>query len=280
MNFKMTLNQKATQDRILVLMPIILATCVAFTITLDLLDSKFQQTSFYIFESLIFSSFWWIFIPLLYAQFTFAKVYKTKAATTLLLSIPIIAHLFTYPAIIWLISTIFYHHTFFYWQTFTYELTEYGFVILMAYCVPFVLYNSFNVKPKNEPTLSATTDTPAQSNLTPSLFVMDGNKRIALNTSDILYFSANSPYINIHHKQKRYLHSETLKSVSETLNKEVFVQVHKSAIVNIKKVQSYKSRLNGDYDLTMTDGTELRLSRNYASAFKQKFLRSHPDTAE
>ena len=57
-----------------------------------------------------------------------------------------------------------------------------------------------------------------------------------------------------------------------------FVQIHKSLIVNLAHVESYKSRLNGDYDITMSNGTSLRLSRTYARAFKAKFEGSHQDT--
>ncbi|MGH9949634.1 MAG: LytR/AlgR family response regulator transcription factor, partial [Pyrinomonadaceae bacterium] len=79
---------------------------------------------------------------------------------------------------------------------------------------------------------------------------------------------------------KRYLHNETLKSILETLDNETFVRIHKSLIVNISNVRSYKSRLNGDYDLTVADGTSLRLSRTYAATFKEKFRRGHQDTTD
>jgi DNA-binding LytR/AlgR family response regulator len=107
---------------------------------------------------------------------------------------------------------------------------------------------------------------------------MDGNKRTYISTRDISVISSNPPYINIHHPAKKYMHKGTLKSVSEKLDNAIFVRVHKSTIVNITKVQSYRSRLNGDYDLLMHDGTELRLSRNYASKFKSQFARPHQDT--
>ncbi len=89
--------------------------------------------------------------------------------------------------------------------------------------------------------------------------------------SEILYLYAEKPYIAIHTGSKTYLHSSTLKSIIHHLDP-AFLRIHKSIIVNTCAVVSYKSRQNGDYDLCMSDGTELRLSRNYAAAFKEAFL--------
>ncbi|RYF37203.1 MAG: LytTR family transcriptional regulator, partial [Cytophagaceae bacterium] len=50
---------------------------------------------------------------------------------------------------------------------------------------------------------------------------------------------------------------------------------HKSCIVNITKVRSYQSRLNGDYDLLLSNEVVLRVSRNYASGFKTAFEGPH-----
>ena len=62
----------------------------------------------------------------------------------------------------------------------------------------------------------------------------------------------------------------TLKSLSEKLDNRLFVRIHKSEIVNLSKVQSYQSRQNGDYDVTISDSSVLRISRNFAKDFKTK----------
>lgn len=116
---------------------------------------------------------------------------------------------------------------------------------------------------------------PIQNFIT-SLIVSDfNNKKVVIDTNDIYYFSANSPYINIHHQTKKYLYSATLKSLQTQLNSDQFLRVHKSYVVNIGKVVSYQSRLNGDYDLLLSDNTVLRVSRNYAVIFKSAFEAHH-----
>jgi two-component system LytT family response regulator len=54
-----------------------------------------------------------------------------------------------------------------------------------------------------------------------------------------------------------------------------FVRIHRSTIVNIQSVSKWTSRGNGDYDLLMSEGTLLRLSRNYAQAFREAMEKPH-----
>jgi hypothetical protein len=280
MNARLIINPNSFQYRKFALLSIILTTCFALGIILDVVESRVQNSSFYLSESALFSFAWWLFLPLLFGQFVLADLSKTIKSYMLFVLIPFLIHLFAYPAVIWMISKLFFTHTFSYWQTFNYGLSEYLFILLIAYSVPFILYSSFKRKLHLKQKYSDIMAQPKQNNSITTLVVSDFNKRTTINTNDILFLSANPPYINIHHKTKIYLHNETLKAILSKLDQRLFVRVHKSTIVNVKMVQSYKSRLNGDYDLTIIDGTELRLSRIYAPQFKQKFETTHRVTLE
>lgn len=59
-----------------------------------------------------------------------------------------------------------------------------------------------------------------------------------------------------------------------------FIRIHKSNLVNIDFVESFVSRFNGDYDLTLSNNVTLRISRNYAADFKKAFKQSHHLTKE
>jgi len=59
-----------------------------------------------------------------------------------------------------------------------------------------------------------------------------------------------------------------LKKIAGELDRR-FVKIHRSCIVNMDKVISYKSRLNGDYDVSLSGDIQVRLSRNYAKEFKE-----------
>lgn len=250
------------------------------TIVVDFLEATFNHSSFYISESLLFSSFWVLFFPLLNIQINFAKRRESISANSSTAIALILVHLTVYPVLVWLLSRAFYYHTFSYWQTFQFGITAHFFKATLLYTVPvfFVLL----LKQKNK-TITSTIDkaTERSSNFLLSMIITDThNQKLSIKTEDIFYFSANPPYINIYHKTKKHLHYGTLKSLTTQLNHNQFVRIHKSFIVNILFVASYKSRLNGDYDLTLKDGTELRVSRNYASTFKTIFENSHHLTTE
>lgn len=261
----------------LIVIPIAL---VLMTAVLDFMDSRFQNTSYYLSESFLFGTFWWLFIPILLFQYKLSRLYNSKQAWIILIMAPIIIHFFVYPAMVWMLSFMFFSHTFSYTQTLGYELTAYTFIIVIVYTASLILFKFMKGKKETNKHLLDDSQMSNHHKAAAFLFVNDGNKRLRIALADICYIAANPPYIDVHHKTKKYLLSETLKSVSDKLNANKFVRVHKSCIVNVDFVQFYKSRLNGDYDLTMKDGSVVRLSRTYAANFKQIFESIHLDSTE
>lgn len=254
----------------------IISVCIMLFITanviLDFLFTVFQNSSFYISESLLFSSYWLLYLPLLTFILKLTNQIERLELKPLLLISVIVFHLFSYPALVWSISKILYPHTFEYWQTFNFGLSEYFIKTVLIYGFSLMAFTLFNKKSQ-----IAQTDIQREENNDKKIFINSilitdsNNKKSLLQINEILYFSANSPYITIHHTLKKYLHSETLKSLEIQLNNQQFVRIHKSHIVNIYKISTIQSRQNGDYDITLSDNTILRVSRNYAKNFKSKF---------
>lgn len=256
-----------------------LAISVFATITIDMLIAVLNQTSFYFTESFLFSSFWWIFIPLLVLQHHFSHQYKSMTATIWLMILPMLLHFFAYPAVVWLLSTVFYNHSFTYRQTLIYELELYSFILMITYTLPLVLSRLIKQQYLPQPAANQLAISLPLTGSISSLLVSDGKKKILIQTADIFYITASSPYIQIHLDHKKYLHNQSLKSILLQLGEDCFIRIHKSCIVNIKMVTAYTSRQNGDYDITLTNGTQLRLSRNYAALFRQKMETAHQVTA-
>ena len=254
---------------------ILVICCVILGIWLDFMEAERQNSRFYLSESFLFSSFWWLFLPILYGQFVFERAYKSKSSTPLLVLIPGLIHLFVFPVLVWLLSYSFYDHTFPYAQTFQFGLTAHLFTILIVYTLPLVLFRTIKSREIIKDQVPAMA---SKAVALASVLVNDGNRHLSIETKDILYISANPPYVTISHTHKDYLCNESLKSISAKLIGGDFIQIHKSVIVNISQVRSYRSRLNGDYDLTMNTGTELRLSRTFAKAFKAWFKEGHRDS--
>jgi hypothetical protein len=265
-----TIQNKQNQNTIMV-------SCLFFlivaTIILDFIYSLFQNSSFFISESLLFSSFWLLFFPLtklLLKLIQPNKLWQNICFTALITCF----HLSIYPALIWFLSKTFYYHTFPYWQTFNFGITEYTVksILIYGFLVSFFVYIN---KSQRRTMLPQEKQTLKQSFISSIITSDRNNKKIIIDVNEILYFSANSPYVNIFHLSKKYLHTETLKSLETQLDDKQFIRIHKSHIVNSDKIISIQSRKNGDYDVTLIDNTNLRMSRNYVAKFKSNFGKQH-----
>lgn len=278
MNTTQTVNHREDRKKIILILAFFALASVMVSITQNFLETTFNHSAFYFSEAFMFSSFWWLFLPLLYVQYQLTghnNSFKIRVRFLLIIG-PVIIHLFAFPLLVRLISAIFYYHTFEYQQTLYYTLSEYLYILIGLYA-PLPLIGHF-LKEKTilAPQTEIRTDIKREHSFEHSLMVSEGKTLISLAVIRIQYFTANTPYINIHVANKKYLHNETLKSIAEKLDDQQFVRVHKSTIINLACVQSYTSRLNGDYDVQMTDGRQLRVSRNYAGDFKMKYQASHP----
>ena len=246
----------------------------------DLFFAHWQGTRFFLSESLLFSGFWLLFFPILNIQLRLVSSAHPLWICLLFTGFATGTHLLAYPALVWLLSHFFYDHTFGYWQTFNFGLTEHLIKAVIIYSIPFPIGVAYQNRLRKEAGHSEKAEVLPPAYLTSMLVADTNNKKISIAVSDILYFSANPPYVNIHHPTKPYLHTGTLKSLEAKLPAPPFVRIHKSYLVNVRSVVSYQSRLNGDYDLTLVDGTVLRVSRNYAAAFKKSFLEHHQVSAK
>lgn len=248
---------------------------ICLTVLVDFIVASSNNSGFYISESLLFSSFWLLFFPMIYLFFLASLNCKTIYFFICSPIILVVIHLFTYPAFVFAFSALFFSHTFNYWQTLNFQVSQYGILLIMVYFSLSFIYYSF-LKQDKKQEFGDNEALGAKNNLPlTSILVSEANKQSIVNTLSILYFSASSPYISIHTEQKKFLINQTLKSVLDDLDKDFFVRVHKSTIVNIAKVKTIQSRLNGDFDLVLVNNSIVRLSRTYVKEFKLKYNTHH-----
>ena len=277
MNKILTKKLDITDRKAAFVLTLLVLAFVALTLIQDFLRSVLKNSAFYFYESFMFSSFWWLFAPLLFIQYL-AVTHSNKKRLgfqVAVIILPISLHLFTFPLLVWMLSSILYYHTYSLQQTFSYTLSEHVYPLVFIYTIPVLTFLFFSKKAKLATPVTEKQNDPILNRLISTVLVSEGNKKHSIPVSEILYFSANPPYINLHLEGKKYLHNETLKSISIKLNPEQFVRVHKSTIVNIEMVASYTTRLNGDYDLTMKNNVQLRVSRNFATHFKNLYNKTH-----
>lgn len=246
------------------------------TLSVDYAESIFKEYTFYLSESFLFSSFWWLFIPIIYVQQEILKRCPNKYCVLPVLLISILVHQLSYPAIVWVISNYFYPHTFHFWQTFEYGFNEYILVNLIVFTASVGYFVKTNpIQTQGQPSEAMSINPTKEKMPRETLWITEGSRRIPVLINEILYISASSPYVQLHVIERKYLYKESLKSLMLELDQHTFVRVHKSYIVNIRSVQSFQSRLNGDYDINLINGTQIRLSRNYSKTFKDIWKGGH-----
>lgn len=252
---------------------IIIIIGLAFNLLRDYTESLINQSSYYFSESLLFSSFWWWFIPLFIVQSIITKKEHLFLRHKLLLyGSLIIGHLIIAGFFIDIVSNTFYEQRFTFLKVIGYSFTENAYLLIVLYGIPFLFIKKRNkmgseiIEAKKE--LTTSTNLPSSSFVS-HLLITEGKHKVSICVNDIIFISSCPPYVNIHTSKKKYLHKITLGKIHQCLNPDRFVRIHKSAIVNVAKVNSFCSRHNGDYDIIIQDQPILRLSRNYTNEFKR-----------
>jgi len=80
---------------------------------------------------------------------------------------------------------------------------------------------------------------------------------------DIDYIQACGNYAEIHAAGRTHLVRMTMQELDQRLDPSIFVRIHRSTIVQIDRIRNIVAASHGDFDLSLHDGTVLRLSRNY-----------------
>jgi two-component system LytT family response regulator len=102
------------------------------------------------------------------------------------------------------------------------------------------------------------------------LVVKDGSRTYVIAEADIAWVEAEDYYIAIHAHGRRILARESLKTIEERLDPELFARVHRSAIVNTRWIRAIEPVASGDQRLVLTDGTILRVSRTHRAALMRR----------
>jgi two-component system LytT family response regulator len=90
------------------------------------------------------------------------------------------------------------------------------------------------------------------------------NQRIALvRVADIDWIESSANYAHLHTQGRSYVVRMTMGELERRLDPERFARIHRSTIVQIDRIKDIVAAWHGDFDVTLGDGTVLRLSRNY-----------------
>ena len=106
------------------------------------------------------------------------------------------------------------------------------------------------------------------------LAIRDGRETTCVDVDAIDWIDAAGDYMCIHAEGHTHVLRGTMKRLEELLDPEIFIRVHRSAIVNRHRVKSMRPHRNGEYFLSLDGNTELKLSRKYKSNIERIAHRS------
>jgi len=100
------------------------------------------------------------------------------------------------------------------------------------------------------------------------LLVKENGRSVFVRIADIDWVESARNNVVLHVSQRRHMMRETTSSMEARLDPRRFLRIHRSAIVQIDRVQSLEPWFNGDYRVTLKDGTKLTLSESYRDRLK------------
>lgn len=101
------------------------------------------------------------------------------------------------------------------------------------------------------------------------LMVKSASRVFFLKVSEIDWIEAADYYVKLHVGRKAHLLRETMSEMEAKLDPEMFLRIHRSAIVNLDRVKEMHAHFNGEYLVILHDGTELKLSRSRREQLQQ-----------
>jgi len=89
---------------------------------------------------------------------------------------------------------------------------------------------------------------------------------------EILYFEANLHYIIVNTIKNQYITRSSLSEVVQTIDADLFVQCHRSFLVNISHVSSFSQK-----NVTMSNEMKIDVGRKYLGLIREKFTKHNID---
>lgn len=105
--------------------------------------------------------------------------------------------------------------------------------------------------------------------------VRSAGKTRFVDLEDVLWIQAAENYVQLHTATSRHLVHASMQTMLGRLDPEVFVRVHRSAIVNVRHVRQIEAVGQGDYLLTLDNGYGVQSSRTYNDIIR-KWLSNRP----
>jgi len=93
--------------------------------------------------------------------------------------------------------------------------------------------------------------------------VRDGERYVLVRVADVDWAEASANYVRLHVGARTFQMRTTMSDLERQLDPVQFARIHRSAIVNLDRVREIRPEWHGEYEVALTTGATLRLSRGY-----------------
>ena len=97
----------------------------------------------------------------------------------------------------------------------------------------------------------------------PRLTVRSAGRVVYVPIPDIDWVEAADYYACLHVGEKSHLLRQSMADLEKELDRRIFCRIHRSTIVNLRRVRALKMDGSGEYEVVLEGGRKLRLSRRF-----------------
>ena len=101
--------------------------------------------------------------------------------------------------------------------------------------------------------------------LTQRIVIKDAGRVMFIRPEEIDWVDAAGNYVRLHAGKDAHLLRETMSGMEARLDRERFIRISRSMIVNLDRVKEVQPLFNGSYVFVLQDGQKLESSRRYRS---------------
>jgi len=95
------------------------------------------------------------------------------------------------------------------------------------------------------------------------LAVRTAGKTVFVDVQDVDWMEAAENYVQLHSGRTGHLLHVAMNTLEKSLDPDMFLRIHRSLIVNIKRIKELQPALHGEYVVTLDNGVRLQSGRMY-----------------
>jgi two-component system LytT family response regulator len=128
-----------------------------------------------------------------------------------------------------------------------------------------------NVQDLNQRLQTFLDDVQTKQKFTERLVIKSGGRIFFLKVEEIDWIEAADNYVRLHVGGDSHLLRETMNHLEKRLDPDHFLRVHRSRIINIRRIKELQPLFRGEYDIMLQDGTRLESGRGYRDKLQKLF---------